>query len=99
MKIGCIQLNVGFGILVIDVVKGLGVKEPGDVAVATAKAGVFSCVLMCIIYIFITLVCAQSAAICKGVQGELRLMVMPGNRGGQVTKVAINCMPIILLSC
>ncbi|MCQ2359245.1 MAG: branched-chain amino acid transport system II carrier protein, partial [Phascolarctobacterium sp.] len=38
--------GLAFGILVIDVVKGLGVKEPGDVAVATAKAGVFSCVLM-----------------------------------------------------
>lgn len=59
--------GLAFGILVIDVVKGLGVKEPGDVAVATAKAGVFSCILMGIIYIFITLVCAQSAAICKGV--------------------------------
>ena len=59
--------GLAFGILVIDVIKGLGVEEPEDIAISAAKAGVFSCILMGIIYIFITLVCAQSANICKGV--------------------------------
>lgn len=32
----------------------------------TAKAGIFSCLFMGLIYLFITLICAQSAPVCAG---------------------------------
>ena len=58
--------GLAFGIVVIDVVREHGVSQPERVAVNTAKAGVFSCLFMGIIYLFITLICAQSAPICAG---------------------------------
>lgn len=58
--------GLAFGIVVIQVVRSHGVEEPGRVAVNTAKAGVFSCLFMGIIYFFITLITAQSAPLCEG---------------------------------
>ena len=58
--------GLAFGIVVIDVVREHGVKEPGRIAVNTARAGIFSCLFMGLIYLFITLVSAQSAPICAG---------------------------------
>ena len=56
--------GLAFGIVVIDVVRSHGIKEPGRIAANTAKAGIFSCLFMGLIYQFITLVSAQSAPIC-----------------------------------
>ena len=56
--------GLAFGIVVIQVVRGHGIREPEHVAANTAKAGVFSCLFMGIIYFFITLITAQSAPIC-----------------------------------
>ena len=56
--------GLAFGIVVIDVVRSHGIKEPGRIATNTAKAGIFSCLFMGLIYLFITLVSAQSAPIC-----------------------------------
>lgn len=58
--------GLAFGIVVIQVVRSHGIEEPGRVAVNTAKAGVFSCLFMGIIYFFITLITAQSAPLCEG---------------------------------
>ena len=58
--------GLAFGIVVIQVVRSHGIEEPGRVAVNTAKAGVFSCLLMGLIYFFITLITAQSAPLCEG---------------------------------
>lgn len=58
--------GLAFGIVVIDVVRESGISQPQRVAVNTAKAGVFSCLFMGLIYLFITLVCAQSAPVCAG---------------------------------
>ena len=58
--------GLAFGIVVIQVVRSHEVREPERVAVNTAKAGVFSCLFMGIIYFFITLITAQSAPICEG---------------------------------
>ncbi len=52
--------GLAFGIIVVDVIKSLGVDEPDDVARSTVKAGVFSSVLMAVIYILVTAVGAQS---------------------------------------
>lgn len=58
--------GLAFGIVVIDVVREHGVEEPGQIAVNTAKAGVFSCLFMGLIYLFITLMAVRSAPICGG---------------------------------
>ncbi len=58
--------GLAFGIVVIRVVRSHGVQESGRVAVNTAKAGVFSCLFMGIIYFFLTLITARSAPLCAG---------------------------------
>ena len=57
--------GLAFGIVVIQVVRSHEVREPERVAVNTARAGVFSCLFMGVIYFFITLITAQSAPICE----------------------------------
>ncbi len=52
--------SLAFGIIVIDVIRGLGIQEPKAVARNTIKAGVFSCLLMALIYLAVTVVGAQS---------------------------------------
>ena len=49
-----------FGIVVIDVITGMGVKEPGNVAKSTIKSGAIAMTIMAIIYILIAIVGAQS---------------------------------------
>ena len=58
--------GLAFGIVVIDVVREHGVAEPGRIAANTARAGVFSCLFMGLIYLFITMIAVQSAPICGG---------------------------------
>ena len=58
--------GLAFGIVFIDVVRKNGISQPERVAVNTAKAGIFSCLFMGLIYLFITLICAQSAPVCAG---------------------------------
>ncbi len=58
--------GLAFGIVVVREVRALGVEEPERVAVNTAKAGVFSCLAMGLIYFAITLVSARSSSICVG---------------------------------
>jgi len=58
--------GLAFGIVVIDVVRENGISQPERVAVNTAKAGIFSCLFMGLIYLFITLICTRSAPICAG---------------------------------
>ena len=55
--------GLAFGIVVINVIKGLGINKPEDIAVNTVKAGVFSCLLMGVIYLCITIVGVQSRGI------------------------------------
>lgn len=52
--------GLAFGIVVVDVIRSLGVKEPGEVAANTVKAGAFSALLMAVIYVLVTVVGAQS---------------------------------------
>lgn len=52
--------SLAFGIVVINVIKGLGIERPEDIATNTVKAGIFSCIMMGVIYICITVVGVQS---------------------------------------
>lgn len=56
--------GLAFGIVVINVLRSNGIQQPERIAVNTAKAGIFSCLFMGVIYFFITLICAQSASLC-----------------------------------
>ena len=60
--------SLAFGIVVINVIRELGITEPKAVAKNTVKAGIFSCIIMALIYIAVTLVGAQSRGlneVCK----------------------------------
>ena len=52
--------SLAFGIVVVNAIRGLGVEEPGQVARSTVLAGVFSSLLMALIYLLVTVVGAQS---------------------------------------
>lgn len=52
--------GLAFGIVVINVIRGLGVTEPSAVAKNTVRAGVYSCLLMAVIYIAVAVVGAMS---------------------------------------
>ena len=52
--------SLAFGIIVVDVIRSLGVQQPQHVAICTAKAGIFSCLIMAAIYLAVTVAGAQS---------------------------------------
>ncbi len=52
--------SLAFGIIVVQVIRDLGVTEPGKVAGSTVRAGIFSCLFMGLIYLAIAVVGAQS---------------------------------------
>ena len=52
--------GLAFGIIVVNVIRGLGVVNPGDVAKNTVRSGILSSVLMAVIYVLVTIVGAQS---------------------------------------
>ena len=52
--------GLAFGIVVVHVIRGLGVTEPDAVAGSTVRAGIFSCLLMAVIYVAVTIVGVQS---------------------------------------
>lgn len=55
--------GLAFGIVVVEAVRSLGAEEPGEVAKNTIKAGVYSSVLMAMIYVLVTIVGAQSRGV------------------------------------
>lgn len=55
--------GLAFGIVVVQVIQGLGVTDAEDVAKNTVKAGLISSLLMAVIYVLVTLVGAQSRGV------------------------------------
>lgn len=55
--------GLAFGIIVVRVISGLGVKEPGAIASNSVRSGIFSCLLMALIYVAVAVVGAQSRGI------------------------------------
>ena len=70
--------SLAFGIIVINVIRGLGVNEPTDIAKSTVKSGVFSMLLMAVIYAAIAIVGTQ----CYGLYAD-KLMT-DGFTGGDI---------------
>ena len=56
---------LALGIVVINVIRGLGVEKPEHVAMCTVKAGVSSCLIMAVIYLAVTLVGVQCRVIAE----------------------------------
>ena len=52
--------GLAFGIVVVNVIQGLGVTDPDAVAGSTVRAGIFSCLIMAVIYVAVTIVGVQS---------------------------------------
>ena len=52
-----------FGIIIIDVIRDLGVKDRKEIASNTIYSGFFACVLMAIIYLLSTLMGARSSSV------------------------------------
>ncbi|MDR1018279.1 MAG: branched-chain amino acid transport system II carrier protein, partial [Lachnospiraceae bacterium] len=52
--------GLAFGIVVVNVIKGLGIEDPVDIAKSTVKAGIGSSIIMAVIYGSITIVGVQS---------------------------------------
>ena len=52
--------SLAFGIVVVQVIRDLGVEQPEAIAMTTVRSGVFSCVLMGIIYLLVTIMGVQS---------------------------------------
>ena len=57
--------SLAFGIIVIDVIRNLGVTEPGKIAGDTVKSGIFSMTLMAAIYVAIIVMGCQSRGIMQ----------------------------------
>ena len=71
--------GLAFGILVVQAIRRLGVRAPGDVAVSTVCAGVFSSALMAGIYLLYPCRRAKPRPVCGG--GQRRRSAGP-DRGG-----------------
>ena len=52
--------SLAFGIVVVQVIQGLGVEKAESVAMTTVRSGIFSCLLMAAIYVLVTIVGVQS---------------------------------------
>ncbi len=52
--------GLAFGIIVVQVIRDLGVNEPGSIAGSTVLSGILGCSLMAVIYIAVTVVGVQS---------------------------------------
>ena len=70
--------GLAFGIVVVDVIRGLGVQDPGEVARQTVRAGLLSSLLMGLIYGLVAVMSAQS----RGV------FAVSGNGGEALAQIA-----------
>lgn len=55
--------GLAFGIVVVEAIRGLGADEPGEIAKSTVKAGLFSSLLMALIYVLVIVMGAQSRGV------------------------------------
>ena len=70
--------GLAFGIIVVNVIRDLGVREPGEIARQTVRAGLFSALLMGLIYVLVAVMSAQS----RGV------FAVSGNGGEVLSQIA-----------
>ncbi len=83
--------SLAFGIVVVQVIRDLGIKDPNAVAGSTVRSGIFSCLLMGLIYIAVAIVGAQSRGLFE-----------PAENGGvafaQIAKHYLGSAGLIILA-
>ena len=90
--------GLAFGIIVVDVIRGLGVTEPGEIAKSTVKAGIMSSIMMAIIYIAVTVMGAQSRGVyAPSANGGDALAVISSHFYGSVGALVLAA--IITMAC
>jgi LIVCS family branched-chain amino acid:cation transporter len=57
--------GLAFGIVVVDVVRRNGIREPARIAANTVRAGIFSCLSMGVIYFFVMLIAVRCGSLCQ----------------------------------
>lgn len=55
--------SLAFGIILIDVIRDLGVTEPGRISICTIRSGISTTIVMALIYCSLAMVGAQSSAL------------------------------------
>lgn len=90
--------GLAFGIVVVTVIRGLGVTEPKDIAASTVKAGVFSGIIMAVIYVAITLMGAQTRGIYPvGANGGETLIMIANHYFGKIGSLILAAT--VMLAC
>lgn len=89
---------LAFGITIIQVIRDLGLREPKAVAAGTFRAGVFSCLLMAVIYALTTFMGAKSRGIfAVSENGGIALAQIAGHYFGSAGQILL--MLTVLLAC
>lgn len=86
--------SLAFGIIIVNVIRDLGVTKPEAVAGSTVRAGIFSCLLMGVIYVATTVVGAQSRGLfpASANGGEALALIADhyfGKAGGIILAVTV----------
>ena len=82
--------GLAFGIAIINVVRDLGVDDDGDVARATLKSGVFTGILMALIYVLTILMGAQSRGLFETSEnGAIALTQISGHYLGAAGSIVL----------
>lgn len=82
--------GLAFGIVIISVVRGLGLEEDNDVARETLKSGVFTGILMAVIYILTIIMGAQSRGLFElSDNGGIALTQISGHYLGGVGMIVL----------
>jgi len=82
--------GLAFGVIVVNVIKGLGVNNANDIAKGALKSGVFAGILMAIIYILTTIMGTQSlGALEVSDNGGIALRQISGYYLGNAGKVVL----------
>lgn len=72
--------SLAFGIVVVNVIRGLGVTEPEDVTKSTVSTGIFACLAMGVIYLGTVIIGAQSRGLFEtSANGGIALAQISGH--------------------
>ncbi len=90
--------SLAFGIVVINVIRGLGVTESEDITRSTIEAGVFSCLFMGLIYFGSCLIGTQSRGMFEtGANGGITLAQISTHYFGSIGQAFLAVM--VTLAC
>jgi LIVCS family branched-chain amino acid:cation transporter len=71
--------GLAFGIVVVNAVREHGVSQPARIAINTAKAGVFSCLFMGVIYWFVAMTAAQCGSVLTDSENGSEVLAIVAN--------------------